>query len=48
MRAVGIVARDGVGMTARQKFWIKVVLTITAPLWCLPFMCWQLADEVLP
>ena len=25
-------------MTARQKFWLKVVLAVTCPAWILPFI----------
>lgn len=45
-------------MTARQKFWLKVVLAVTFPAWCIPAMIagavylivvlvWQMASDLV-
>lgn len=45
-------------MTARQKFWLKVVLAVTSPLWVLPvgmmgavfvfgLVCWETASDLV-
>ena len=34
-------------MTARQKFWLKVVLTVTLPAWIIPFLALAFVGGIL-
>lgn len=34
-------------MTARQKFWLKVALTVTLPAWIIPFVALAFVGVIL-